>query len=171
MATFLDLPGELRNYIYTLRISLRHKFFSLGEYAIRYPMFLMIADTQIAEEIKSILLAKVGPHLHAEKTYIRRHWADRPSAPTAKRLAKWRFAALPPSIFRTLFRRLKRGLYAPVHAPAHQYVPGSGDGSANKSKFRSTEDWVQPLRSIKKLGFGRFDELVVEVEYLYGLRR
>jgi hypothetical protein len=64
-----------------------------------------------------------------------------------------------------LFRRLKVGLYAPVRAPAHQYVPGSGDGSANKSKFWSTEDWMRPLRSIKKLGIGRFDELVVEVEY------
>jgi hypothetical protein len=108
MATFLDLPGELRNYIYTLCISLRHRFFSVGEYAVRYPMFLplMIADTQIAEEVKSILLAKVGLYLHAEKTYIRRHWADRPSADTAKRLAKWRFAALRPSKFRPLFRGL-----------------------------------------------------------------
>jgi uncharacterized membrane protein len=86
MATFLDLPGELRNYIHTLCISLRHRFFSVGEYAIRYPMFLplMIADTQITEEVKSILLTKVGLYLHAEKTYIRRHWADRPSADTAK---------------------------------------------------------------------------------------
>ena len=37
--------------------------------------------------------------------------------------------------------------------------------SAGQREFCWKEDWLQPLRSMEKLGPGNIDELVIEVEY------
>ena len=130
MTTFLDLPGEIRNYIYSIRGAHSQKFFAVGEYGMRYQMLmpLMMVDTQIAKEVKTITLAETGLCLHPTKAY------------TGIGTTEWRFRYLPPSRLRPLFRRLKVSLYEPVHLFTYQ---------------RASREWYRKGKQYQILVHGR----------------
>lgn len=162
--TVLDLPRELRDHVYSLYARMP-KLMSLAEFGANYQMFMepfMTINAQIAEELKTTMLADNIAYLNVEKSYYRdmdiypAGTTNLTSLRALEAAANWRFVSLPPLKLRRHFRRILVTLYAPPHPKPEP-----------AARIWSEQDWMRPLSMLKTSGFVNIKELSLDVEYHY----
>ena len=156
---FLDLPDELRNNIYVRRIKWPTSFVTVKQYRIRYQVLLplLLANSQIACEVRPLLFAENGIHLIPQEAAIH----------SCSRRTTWCFADLPPANIRPLIKRAKLTLYV-LHTLQH-INNSENDSVVDDGLVPICQDiweplWLEPLLRLTSLGF-RLEELVIEAEY------
>lgn len=125
---------------------------------MRYQMLfpLLLANHEIAGEVRPLLLAENGIHLIPQKVPFNGLPEDR----------RWRIIDLPPSKFRPLIKRAKLTLSVPRDLLLTAKKDGSVivDGDGIICQDIGGVLWLETLRTITQLGFA-LDELVIEAEY------
>ena len=184
--TFSNLPPEVRNKIYRLVVSFRtddgtHKALKPKEFQIRYQKLLpkLLLSRQVLSEMLPILLGDNVIHLRAQShtsghgVFMSEMW-DRISysqihRPISKRagIQSYFFYHLevPPSRMRQLFKQIKITIEAPMFTKREVKDLVDRDIGDDERPWSMSEfDWLYPVRELQTLGFGRLEELQIEIE-------